>query len=227
MAKLRRIFRDERQECLSLLALSALSLLLFDSPLLMLLSLILEIVLTLVLLERRERRKKPLREEHSDLSFLDSFLSLVDEGWPIREAYDQSLPFLPEGERRPYDQFSERLSSSRSLCPFEAKLRFFLECDGRNDEAYLLHLRSLRDAVRTRREELSRFLDEERKISFRERLTLFLFLSLTVFLSLFFPSLTVSSTHGVLSFLLLLVLSLLVPGLVVLSLARLRRWKDA
>ncbi len=226
MAKLRRIFRDERQECLSLFALAALSLLLFDSPLLMLLSLILEIVLTLVLLERRERGKKPLREEHSDLSFLDSFLSLVDEGWPIREAYDQSLPFLPEGERRPYDQFSERLSSSRSLCPFEAKLRFFLECDGRN-EAYLLHLRSLRDAVRTRREELSRFLDEERKASFRERLTLFLFLSLTVFLSLFFPSLTVSSTHGVLSFLLLLVLSLLVPGLLVLSLARLRGWKDA
>lgn len=226
MKTLKKLIRTERKEVLSLLCLLVLSLFLYDNYLLMLLSLAVSLSLALLFLPRRAEIRWELQEEASSLAFLESFLSLLLEGWTTKTAYEQSLVFLEQQEKRTYEELLEGAEIPYRLGRFKDAFSFYLEKDRKN-EAYLLSPFHVREEVKNAREGLLSFLGEEKRRSHGERWAIFLFLSLSILLSLLFPSLVVSADKGALSLLTLFSLSLLVPAAIVLSYHRLRRWKHA
>lgn len=226
MRTMKKLLQKRQAEVLSLLTLIFLSLFLYDNYLLMLLSLFPSLVLSFLFLAKKEEWREELEKKSEALSFLESFLSLLLEGWTTRNAYDQSLIFLQEQEKKTYEELEEATEIPYPLGKYKECLSLYLEKDKEN-QAYLLSPYHAREEVKRTRQELFSFLKKEEEKSKTERLALFLFFTLSVLFSLLFPSLVVTAEKGIPSFLALFSISLLVPCSLLLSYQRLRRWKDA
>jgi hypothetical protein len=106
------------------------------------LCLLISAILSIYLLEKRDRTEEDIKKKISAYSFFDSFLKGIEDNLPIRSSYDSSSRYLISYQKAiSYDEIKE--GTSLNLYAFQPYFDYIVKKDKEN-EALLLNYSKLR-----------------------------------------------------------------------------------
>lgn len=221
MEKLRHLFQTEKKEILFAFVGILFSLLFAPNGLYLLIGFLLAAVLTLLVLRKRKAERERLLEQVDSLTFLSDFLDKIEKGVGTKEAYRESATWLlGYFSPIPYEEIADQVQAPYALGSYSATFLHVLRKD-RENEAYLLDYRNIREEIDKSLVRLKKDLSEDDRLLTISKCAFVLFLLIFLFSTILFPGMKVgeeSSLFGLLSFLLL---CLFVPGIYLGSLLRL------